>query len=209
MKNSWLRRAVMSAGVVLLFGWLGAVNAADLNPAAIKIVPPKDIKWVENANGGANAVLAGDPNKPGLYVVLTKWHPHHTSRPHFHPNDRFIYVLSGTWWVSTSNKYDLMSDWGPTSNDVRHRFVANAVYELPFGIQAGGIVTANSAPPYNIISGVDTNRDGDNNDRPAGVAFNAGRGDAQAVDQIVPCAKPDGAHVGVTVTETHEQQGGD
>ena len=107
MKNSWLRRAVMSAGVVLLFGWLGAVNAADLNPAAIKIVPPKDIKWVENANGGANAVLAGDPNKPGLYVVLTKWHPHHTSRPHFHPNDRFIYVLSGTWWVSTSNKYDL------------------------------------------------------------------------------------------------------
>ena len=66
MKNSWLRRAVMSAGVVLLFGWLGAVNAADLNPAAIKIVPPKDIKWVENANGGANAVLAGDPNKPGL-----------------------------------------------------------------------------------------------------------------------------------------------
>lgn len=107
MKNSWLRRAAMSAGVVLLFGWLGAVNAADLNPAAIKIVPPKDIKWVENANGGANAVLAGDPNKPGLYVVLTKWHPHHTSRPHFHPNDRFIYVLSGTWWVSTSNKYDL------------------------------------------------------------------------------------------------------
>lgn len=76
-----------------------------------------------------------------------------------------------------SNKYDLMADWGPTSNDVRHRFVANAVYELPFGIQAGGIVTANSAPPYNIISGVDTNRDGDNNDRPTGVGFNAGRGD--------------------------------
>ena len=76
-----------------------------------------------------------------------------------------------------SDKYNLMADWGPTSNDVRHRFVSNAIYELPYGIQVGGIVTANSAPPYNIITGTDANRDGDNNDRPAGVGFNAGRGD--------------------------------
>jgi len=88
------------------FVWIGAVNAADLNPAAIFIVPPKDIKWVEGAGGAANAILAGDPTKPGLYVELTKWHAGHMSRPHFHPNDRFIYVISGTWWVSTSNKYD-------------------------------------------------------------------------------------------------------
>ena len=28
------------------------------------------------------------------------------SRPHFHPNDRFITVLSGTWWVGTGTKFD-------------------------------------------------------------------------------------------------------
>ena len=28
------------------------------------------------------------------------------SRPHFHPNDRFITVISGTWWVGTGPKYD-------------------------------------------------------------------------------------------------------
>ena len=77
-----------------------------------------------------------------------------------------------------SNKHDLMADWGPTANDVRHRFVGNVIYELPFAIQIGGIVTANSAPPYNITTGTDVNRDGDNNDRPAGIGFNAGRGDA-------------------------------
>jgi len=77
-----------------------------------------------------------------------------------------------------SNHYDLMADWGPTSNDVRHRFVSNVIYELPWGFQVGTIVTANSAPPYNITLGTDANRDGDNNDRPAGVGFNAGRGDA-------------------------------
>jgi Carboxypeptidase regulatory-like domain/TonB-dependent Receptor Plug Domain len=77
-----------------------------------------------------------------------------------------------------SNHYDLMADWGPTSNDVRHRFVSNVIYQLPWGFQVGTIVTANSAPPYNITLGTDANRDGDNNDRPAGVEFNAGRGDA-------------------------------
>ncbi|MEQ1885644.1 MAG: cupin domain-containing protein [Bryobacteraceae bacterium] len=105
MKTFAMIRALMSAAVVLMFGWLGTVRAADLNPAAITITPPKDIKWVEGANGAAQAVLAGDPNKAGLYVVLTKWHPNHMSRPHFHPNDRFITVISGTWWVGTGEKY--------------------------------------------------------------------------------------------------------
>jgi quercetin dioxygenase-like cupin family protein len=50
--------------------------------------------------------LVGDASKPGMYVILVKWTAHHNSRPHFHPNDRFITVLSGTWWVSTGRKYD-------------------------------------------------------------------------------------------------------
>ena len=51
-------------------------------------------------------LLAGNPEMPGLYVELVKWHAHHMSRPHFHPNDRFIYVISGTWWVGTGSKFD-------------------------------------------------------------------------------------------------------
>ena len=50
-------------------------------------------------------VLYGDPSKPGLYIVLTKWYPGHMSRPHFHPNDRFITVISGTWWVGSGTKF--------------------------------------------------------------------------------------------------------
>ncbi len=76
-----------------------------------------------------------------------------------------------------SDKYDLMKDWGATANDVRHRFVTNVVYEMPWGIQVGGIVTTNSAPPYNVILGTDVNRDGDNNDRPEGEPYNGARGD--------------------------------
>ena len=101
----WVSRVVL---VMTMFMWLGVTRAADLDPKAITISLPKDIKWVKNAAAGSEvATLVGDPGKPGLYVVLQKWLPHHNSRPHFHPNDRYITVLSGTWWVNTGPKYDM------------------------------------------------------------------------------------------------------
>ena len=41
-----------------------------------------------------------------MYVTLTKWKPGNMSRPHSHPNDRYITVLSGTWWVGTGTTFD-------------------------------------------------------------------------------------------------------
>jgi hypothetical protein len=80
---------------------------AGLDPKAISIRLPPEIQWRgANAEGAEIITLAGDPSKPGLYVVLVKWYAHHMSRPHFHPNDRFITVISGTWWVNTGRKYD-------------------------------------------------------------------------------------------------------
>jgi len=101
-----LRRAIRLALVTMLFIALGSVRAADLDPKAINIHLPKDIKWVANAGGSEQAILTGDPSKAGLYIVLTKWLPHKNSRPHSHPNDRFITVLKGTWWVNTGSNYD-------------------------------------------------------------------------------------------------------
>ena len=85
-----------------------AAKAVDLDKAAINIVLPDQIPWKDRPfmAGLKEAVLAGDPSKPGIYVVLVKWLPHNMSRPHFHPNDRFIKVLSGTWWVGTGPKFD-------------------------------------------------------------------------------------------------------
>lgn len=79
---------------------------ASLDPKAITIRLPEDLKWRGSPSGAETVALVGDASKPGLYVVLTKWTAHHNSRPHFHPNDRFITVLSGTWWVNTGRKYD-------------------------------------------------------------------------------------------------------
>jgi quercetin dioxygenase-like cupin family protein len=104
LRHFSIRRAVSPA--LALAACLASAQAADLDPKAISIKLPDQIKWVRNPSGSETAVLVGDPTKPGLYVVLTKWKAHHTSKPHSHPNDRFITVLSGTWWVGTGTNYD-------------------------------------------------------------------------------------------------------
>ncbi len=94
--------------IIAMFVCIATLSAADLNPKAINIQLPKDIKWVANPAAGSEvATVLGDPNKPGLYIVLQKWLPHHNSRPHYHNFDRYIYVIQGTWWVQTGPKYDM------------------------------------------------------------------------------------------------------
>jgi len=89
--------------------WSCAVaNAVELNPAAVTYKLPDQIPWsAPSPAGNQSAVLVGDPAKEGLYVQLVKWLAgNHFSHPHFHPHDRFITVLKGTWWVGTGTKYD-------------------------------------------------------------------------------------------------------
>jgi len=89
-------------------GMLSISSAAELNPAAVIYKLPDQIPWSPvDARGAQNAVVVGDPTKPGFYAVYTKWTKgNHFSRPHFHPNDRYIVVLQGTWWVGSGPKFD-------------------------------------------------------------------------------------------------------
>jgi hypothetical protein len=89
-------------------GMLNISSAAELNPAAVIYKLPDQIPWGPvNAAGAQSAVVVGDPAKPGFYMVYNKWTKgNHFSRPHFHPNDRYIVVLQGTWWVGSGPKFD-------------------------------------------------------------------------------------------------------
>jgi hypothetical protein len=101
-------RRVALAVPVLVLGVVGGGHAVELNPAALIYQKPDQIKWnPPSAAGSQNSVLVGDPSKPGLYIVRNRWlKGNHFSRPHFHPNDRFITVLDGTWWVGSGAKFD-------------------------------------------------------------------------------------------------------
>ena len=95
--------AALAAGFLLL----ASLQAGDLDLKVLSFQKPDQIKWTESPRDGhLQAVLHGDPSKPGLYVILVKWLPHRMSHPHFHPNDRYATVISGTWWVGTGPKFD-------------------------------------------------------------------------------------------------------
>ena len=84
----------------------GSAGAAELDPKAVIYKLPDNIE-LKGTGGNRSAVLAGDPNGTGLYVVMNKWlKGNNFSRPHFHPNDRFITVVQGTWWVGSGRKFD-------------------------------------------------------------------------------------------------------
>jgi hypothetical protein len=101
---SWTARLLAAIPALMV---AAQAYAVELDSKAVVYTLPENIKWNENPSGSANAVIAGDPSKPGLYVVLTKWHAgNHFSRPHFHPNDRFITVIKGTWWVGSGPNFD-------------------------------------------------------------------------------------------------------
>ena len=118
-----MTRIVRPLSLALLAVFAGLAFAADPDPEVLSYKRPADLKWNESPAypGLKNAVLHGDPSKPGPYAVRNKFSPNTFSRPHFHPNDRYILVLSGTWWVGTGDKFDPASTTPmPTGSFVVH-----------------------------------------------------------------------------------------
>jgi hypothetical protein len=75
-----------------------------------------------------------------------------------------------------SDNYNIESDYGPSSNDIRHTLNLAVDWRGPWGIVLGTSGSLLSSPPYNIITGNDDNNDTYISDRPAGVERNSGRG---------------------------------
>jgi len=108
MKN--LERSVwLTVAIVAALGGYGFAQsraaAPTPDPTHVSFLLSHDMKW-EGTGGQRHVNLVGDPAKPGLYIRLAKWLPGNYSRPHFHDIERYFYVVSGTWWVSSSKTYD-------------------------------------------------------------------------------------------------------
>ena len=110
-----MKKIILGALALAAAGGIGYAAGAEnihsistLNPKAMKLMLPENIKWGPAAGltGTDSYTLVGDAGKPGFYVVLNRFHPGNFSHPHYHANDRYIMVLSGTWWVATGAKDD-------------------------------------------------------------------------------------------------------
>jgi len=75
-----------------------------------------------------------------------------------------------------SDNHNIESDYGPSSNDIRHTLNLAVDWRGPWGIVVGTSGSLLSSPPFNIITGTDDNGDTYISDRPAGVERNSGRG---------------------------------
>lgn len=58
-----------------------------------------------NTLGVQTAVLEGDPSKPGFYLTINRFPPGVMSRPHYHPDERNIMVIKGTWYTDEGKEF--------------------------------------------------------------------------------------------------------
>ena len=77
-------------------------------PASALVLTPNDLKWSESprALGVQTATMVGAPSKPGPYVIRGKYPPNTVNRPHHHPGDEEITVLSGTLYFGSGLTMD-------------------------------------------------------------------------------------------------------
>ncbi|HEX5108435.1 MAG TPA: cupin domain-containing protein [Vicinamibacterales bacterium] len=144
------RAIVLSACVVMLLA-ATVGSAAQIDPKAVELTLPENIKWVRNAAGTQEtAILFGDPTKPGPYVIRLRWLPNNMSRPHYHENDRFFVVISGTWWLGSGEKYDPNSTVPAKAGSYVYHHAKQVHYDgakdEPTVIQVWGMGPATSIP---------------------------------------------------------------
>ena len=58
-----------------------------------------------NTLGVETAVVEGDPSKPGFYLTINHFPAGVMSRPHYHPDERYILVLRGTWYTDEGKEF--------------------------------------------------------------------------------------------------------
>lgn len=81
-------------------------QAAEPDASVMQVQREADPVWRDAAPGIRMAVLYGNPAAPEPYVVRARFAPGAMSPPHFHPEERQVVVLKGTWWVGPGPKWD-------------------------------------------------------------------------------------------------------
>jgi quercetin dioxygenase-like cupin family protein len=77
------------------------------NPEFVRL-RPEQLHWqaLPDSYGVQMATISGDPAAHGMYVQRVRFPPHVMDRPHWHPNDRYVTVLKGTWYTGTGATFD-------------------------------------------------------------------------------------------------------
>jgi len=93
-----MKPLVIGALTGLLFGAASALAADEIG--AHKVFLPQDIQWgtgpASLPAGAQMAVLYGDPQKPGMFVLRVKLPKGYKIAPHMHKQSEMLTVISGS-----------------------------------------------------------------------------------------------------------------
>jgi quercetin dioxygenase-like cupin family protein len=93
----------VGAVVLVLFVLGGCAHGVPLRPVQ---TAPSQLAWVTDPRGYQQALIVGDPAKPGMYVAHIRFPANLRIAPHFHPDDRIVTVLSGTVHFGYGERFD-------------------------------------------------------------------------------------------------------
>ncbi len=102
MMNNW--RSTLVAVSIALLTCVGANAASD----TISIMQVDELQWQDYPGlpGVTFVVIAGNPREAGPYTIRAKFAPGVMSRPHWHPEARYVTVLKGIWWAGEGEVLD-------------------------------------------------------------------------------------------------------
>jgi len=85
----------------------GSAGGKSIPPGWVTISPDQ-LTWTKNPDGTGreNATLFGDRSKHELFGYAVRWPAHTTAKAHSHPENRYVMVLSGTFYHGHGDKFD-------------------------------------------------------------------------------------------------------
>jgi quercetin dioxygenase-like cupin family protein len=94
---------VVSVAALVLFVTVAFAQPESLRPLH---AAPDQLTWAQDPRGYDQAVIVGDPTKPGMYAARIRFARNLRIAPHFHPDDRIVTVLSGTVLFGYGEQFD-------------------------------------------------------------------------------------------------------
>lgn len=95
------------AVVVITLNLVAAARlGAQAPPADHVVITPDQLHWTPYYAGGEQAILLGDPSRPGPYVLRVRFPPGLHIPPHYHQDNRIVQVLSGTMYFALGESGD-------------------------------------------------------------------------------------------------------
>ena len=102
MSQTLIFRIVSTAAFVLFV----TTAFAQSEPLKAARLTPDELKWAPTSTGNQQAVIAGDPQKAGMYAYRTRFPANFRNKPHFHPDERIVTIISGTLYVGYGEQMD-------------------------------------------------------------------------------------------------------